>query len=279
MATNETSVEGKVIVITGANTGIGFETALTVAKLGGEVIIACRDQIRGLQALEKIKDETKNEKICLELLDLADFDSVREFSKKFLETRTRLDVLINNAGIFNMTFEKNKHGIEMDFAANHLGHFLLTNLLIDLLKRTPGSRIVNVSSAAYKSGKMNWEDLNLEKNFSSFGAYSQSKLCNVLFTLELAKRFEGITSVSLHPGAVKTEIFRNSSGLTGLIIRALFLAFGKNASQGAKTSIFCATSPEIEKNSGAYYDNSKIVKLSKELIESPDGARLWELSF
>ena len=198
----DTRIDGKVVIITGANSGIGKETAIDLAKRGGKIYIACRDIKRGEDALTEIKLESKSENVYFLQLDLASLDSVRDFSQKFHELESQLHILINNAGVMACPKADTKDGFEMQIGTNHLGHFLLTNLLLDLLKASIPSRIVVVSSILHRIGRINKRDFNCEKSYSKWFAYGQSKLANILFAHELAHRLEGtgVTINSLHPG-------------------------------------------------------------------------------
>jgi retinol dehydrogenase 12 len=206
-----TKIDGKVVIITGANSGIGKETAIDLAKRGGKVYIACRDVKRGEDALSDIKDKSGSGNVHFLQLDLASMASIHEFSKKFHELEAQLHILINNAGVMACPKAMTKDGFEMQIGTNHMGHFLLTNLLLDLLKQTAPARIVNVSSLFHWYGRINRDDLNSEKSYWRWIAYGQSKIANILFTRELARRLEGtgVTANSLHPGAVRTELMRD----------------------------------------------------------------------
>ena len=178
------SLKGKTVVITGGNTGIGKETAVDLAGRGARVIIGCRNLEKGKEALKEIQERSGSSSVFLEQIDLASLESVRTFSDKILNSEPRLDILINNAGVMACPYQKTEDGFEMQFGVNHLGHFLLTLLLLDRLKRSQPSRIINVSSSAHRmgSGKINFDDIHFEKSYSSWGAYFNSKLANVLFT-------------------------------------------------------------------------------------------------
>lgn len=209
--TKDTRIDGKVVIITGANSGIGKETAIDLAKRGGKVYIACRNQQRGEDALKEIKEESGSVNVFFLQLDLSSLESIRQFSKKFHEMETQLHILINNAGVMACPRALTKDGFEMQIGTNHMGHFLLTNLLLDLLKQSSPSRIVNVSSLFHWYGRINREDLNSEKSYWKWIAYGQSKLANILFTRELSKKLEGsgVTANVLHPGAVRTGLTRD----------------------------------------------------------------------
>src|SRR6185295_16123892 len=180
-------MKGKTVLVTGANTGIGWYTVRDLAKKGATVVMTARDKAKGEAALEKVRAEVPGAQVELLLLDLADLGSVRRAAEEFRKRHDRLDVLVNNAGLMKQKRETSKDGLELTFQSNHLGHFLLTKLLLDLLKASAPARIVNVSSNAHRSGTMNWKDLQGEKSYDGWATYSQSKLANILFTYELAK--------------------------------------------------------------------------------------------
>lgn len=207
------SLNGKTVIITGGNTGIGKETALDLAKRKARVILACRNDDRGQTAAEEIRKASRNKNVEYRHLDLSSLSSVRQFSSDILDEDIPVDILINNAGIMRCPYWKTEDGFEMQFGVNHLGHFLLTNLLLDRIKESPNARIVNVSSIGYKRVPegINFDDLNSEIKYSPHKAYCQSKLANVLFTRKLAKRLEGttVTVNSLHPGVIWTDLGRH----------------------------------------------------------------------
>ena len=217
-------LDGKTVIITGANTGIGLETAVDLAKRNARVILACRSVERGEKAAVEVRKRSNNDNAVFRQLDLASLESVRKFAGKILEEEPRIDILINNAGVMALPKRNlTKDGFEMQFGTNHLGHFLLTNLLLDRIKEAPSARIVNVSSAAHRQGKMDFDNLNSEKSYVPWVAYGTSKLANILFTRSLAKRLEGtnVTANSLHPGVINTELARHLSLLIVSIIKII----------------------------------------------------------
>ena len=256
----------KVIIITGANTGIGYQTAREMLKLQPhKIILACRDQTRGQNAVKSIKEDLKTENLEFMQLDLNDLDSVKNFSLKFKAKYDRLDILINNAGIMALpNREVTAQNFEKQFGVNHMGHFLLTTLLMDLLKKSTEGRIVNVSSLAHGFGNFNFEDIQRKKNYSAWGAYGQSKLANVYFARHMDTLFkqQGVNNVkvvSLHPGAVRTELGRNMFS-NPIIERAVFFITGpfyylltKSSLQGAQTSLHCSLIDFEKLESGKYY--------------------------
>ena len=210
-------LDGKTVIITGANTGIGKETAIDLAKRNARVILACRSQDKGKKAEVDVRRESGSSNVHFRKLDLASFDSVRQFAKEVLSEESRLDILINNAGIMYCSFQKTVDGFETQFGVNHLGHFLLTNLLLDKIKQAPEGRIVVVSSIAHTfASKLDLDTINSEAHYSPYDAYHKSKLANVLFTKALAKRLAGsnITVNSLCPGAVATDLQRHTMAVT-----------------------------------------------------------------
>ena len=201
-------LNGKTVIITGANAGIGKETAVDLARRNARVIMACRSVEKGEKAAVEVRKRSGSDDVVFMQLDLASLTSVRQFAAKVLEEEPRLDILINNAGVMACPYTKTEDGFEMQFGVNHLAHFLLTNLLLDRLKEAPSARIVNVSSRGYTFGKINFKDLGSEQSYKPWGAYGQSKLANILFTCALAKRLEGtsVTTNVLHPGMVRTNL-------------------------------------------------------------------------
>jgi len=279
--TSKTRLDGKVVVITGANTGIGKETAIDMARRGATVIAACRSELKGLKAVTEVREITKNPKIFFMALDLSSLQSVRDFADSFLKQYKRLDILINNAGVMMCPYSKTKDGFEMQFGTNHLGHFALTNLLLGRLKESAPSRIVNVSSSAHQlfCKGINFDDLQSEKGYSSTTAYGQSKLANVLLTKELDRKMKstGVTSYTLHPGAVDTELQRHSKSFY-LLMRLTFGFLTKTPEYGAQTNIYCAVQEGIEKDSGMYFSDCRKKKSSEPSCDPGTAKKLWEVS-
>ena len=281
-----TDMHGKVCVVTGANSGIGKATALGLAQLGATVVLVCRSQSRGAAALAEIKQRSGNGSVALLVADLGSQQQVRRVAAAYRQQFDRLDVLVNNAALAKRKRSVTEDGLELTFAVNHLAPFLLTNLLLDRLKldrlkASAPARVVTVSSAAHKDATINFADLQGEQRYASFGfgAYSQSKLANVFFTYELARRLEGtgVTANCLHPGVVATAIFRD----TPLWLRAgLALArpFILGAAQGADTVLYLATAPEVAEVSGRYFEQRKPVQSSSVSYDTEVARRLWEVS-
>ena len=205
-------LDGKTVIITGGNTGIGKETAIDLAKRNARVILACRSQEKGKKAEMDVRRESGSSNVHFHQLDLASFASIKKFAKEILSEESRMDILINNAGVMYCAFGKTEDGFETQFGVNHLGHFLLTNLLLDKIKQAPEGRIITVSSIGHTlASKFDLDTINSEAHYSPYDAYYKSKLANVLFTKALAKRLTGtnVTANSLHPGAVATELGRH----------------------------------------------------------------------
>ena len=274
-------LKGKTAVITGGNTGIGKETAIDLARRGARVIIGCRNLEKGKAALKEIHERSGSTDVFLLKIDLASLDSVRKFADNILNSEPRLDILINNAGVMACDYQKTEDGFEMQFGTNHLGHFLLTMLLLDLIKKSEPSRIINVSSSAHAmgSGKINFDDIHWEKNYSAWPAYFNSKLANVLFTRELSKRLEGshVTANSLHPGAVSTDLQRHSF-LSSTLVAPLRWYLFKDAEQGSQTTIYCAVAEEMEGVSGKYLADCAIKEPCKGAQDDDAAKKLWDLS-
>ncbi len=249
---------GRVVIVTGANSGIGYETARALAKKGATVIMACRNQQKGEAAAQQIRDQEPKGTVEMMQLDLGDLDSVRRFAETIQNDYDRLDLLINNAGIMYPPFGKTKQGFETQFGVNHLGHFALTGLLLDLIMRTPQSRIVTVSSGAHRFGRIDFDNLNAEKVYRANAAYGQSKLANLLFTYELQRKLQAAGSdtiaVAAHPGWTATNL-QQYSGVLSLLNR--FLA--QTPAMGALPTLRVATAPDVQ--GGDYYGPSKRMEM------------------
>lgn len=276
-------LDGKTVIITGANTGIGKQTAIDLAKRNAKVIIACRSVERGKQAEKDIRNLSKNENVHFRLLDLASFASIRKFCSEVLAEEPRLDILINNAGIMRCPYWKTEDGFEMQFGVNHLGHFLLTNLLLDRIKEAPAGRIVVVSSLAHKRAKeINFDDINSTQSYDRKFAYGQSKLANNLFTIALHKRLAETNVIvnCLHPGIIYTELGRYME--ISLWMKILLLPVGllilKTPWQGAQTTIYCAVDKEVDGVSGFYFADCKRKEPAPQALDELAAEKLWSLS-
>jgi len=269
----------KVCLITGATSGIGKATALGLADMGASVVMVGRERGRGEAVLAEIKEGSPNASVDLMLADLSSQEQIRRLAHEFKETYPRLDVLINNAGVIRSERITTQDGLETTFAVNYLAYFLLTNLLLDVLKASAPSRIVNVASGEQRNGAIDFDDLQGEKEYKTAKAYSQSKLATVLFTYELARRLEGtgVTANCLHPGVVGTNLGSGVSGVFGFMVRTL-TPLMKSPEKGAETSIYLASSPEVESLSGRYYVKKAEARSSDVSYDERLARRLWEAS-
>ncbi|XP_066550909.1 retinol dehydrogenase 12 isoform X1 [Amia ocellicauda] len=271
-------LDGRTVVITGANTGIGKETARDLASRGARVVIACRDVARGEATAAEIRSETGNQQVVVKDLDLANTRSIKSFVEGFLKDEKQLHILINNAGVMMCPYSKTADGFEMQFGVNHLGHFLLTHLLMERLKQSAPSRIIIVSSLAHNMGRIKFDDLQSERSYDSGLAYCQSKLANVMFTRELAKRLQGsgVTVNSVHPGSVRSELVRHST-MMALVFR-LFSFFIKTPREGAQTSVYCAVAEELESVTGKHFSDCSPAFVAPQGRNEEVAKRLWDVS-
>ena len=271
-------MNNKLCLVTGANAGIGRATALGLAQKGAHVVMICRSAERGRAAQQEIIAQSGNQQVDLLLADLSVQAEIRRVAAEFKQRYSRLDVLVNNAGAIFTTRQESADGLELTFALNHLGYFLLTQELLPLLLASAPARIINVASGAHYSGQINFDDLQLRQGYAAFKAYAQSKLANVLFTNELARRLAGtgVTANSLHPGVVGTQFGRNNRGLS-LIIR-LVRPFLRSEAKGAETSIHLATAPELATTTGQYFDDNQPKRASDLAYDETLARRLWEES-
>lgn len=277
-------IDKKTVLITGANAGMGKATAIALAKAGMSVIMLCRSPQRGEKALQEVKEQSGSQDVSLVLCDLSDMADIQRFCVVFKEKHPILDVLINNAGVLSFERQETKDGLELHFGVCHVGHFLLTMSLLSCMG--PSSRIVMVGSVAHKVGRIDFGDLDMKSHYSVVRAYSRAKLCNLLFTKELAKRLAGtgITVNCVHPGAVVTNIgARRASGKDGNF--ALRRAAGKllgfmvrTPEKGAETAIYVSTNDALKSITGAYFANCKIAKPGKWAEDSKLAQKLWDVT-
>ena len=277
-------MRGKVVVITGSNVGIGFETAVGVAALEATTVLACRNEAKAAEAAREVTRRTWNDDVHVVPLDLADLASVRSAAEDVLGRWDRLDVLVNNAGGTWSYRQETAQGFEHTFGVNHLGHFYLTNLLLDRLRATPPARIVNVTSVGHHAAfeGMRFDDLQSEQHYEGMQAYCQSKLANVLFTRELARparRAAGVTANAVHPGPVRSSFGMDGDlhGFMGFGMR-LVRPFEISPKRGAKTSLYLATSPDVADKTGLYWVRSKPGHMSRHARDDEAAARLWDES-
>jgi retinol dehydrogenase 14 len=280
MAVSENGgMEGEVVLITGGTSGIGRATATALAAMGAEVVVTGRSRERGEAAVEEIRDTSGNERVSLILADLAVQAEVRGLAEEFRERYDRLDVLVNNAGLVQSWRAETQDGIELTLAVNHLAPFLLTNLLLDLLRESAPSRIVTVSSEARRGARIDFEDLQSERRYRAFKVYGMTKLANILFTYELAERLEGTGVVAncLHPGGVNTN-FANGNRTFGTLLFRAFKPFMRTPEQGADTVVYLASSPEAGSMTGRYLIDRKVVSSFEEPHDVVAQKRLWDVS-
>ncbi|XP_077454632.1 retinol dehydrogenase 12 [Stigmatopora argus] len=273
--------DGKTVLVTGANTGIGKETCRELARRGARVVMACRDMSRAGRAAEEIRASTGNGNVVTRHLDLASLYSVRQFAKDFLDSEDRLDLLINNAGVMMCPKRLTEDGYETQFAVNHLSHFLLTNLLLPKLKSSAPSRVVTVASVAHRGGHIDFSDLFFaSRPYGPLQSYRQSKLANVLFGRELARRLRGtdVSSFCVHPGVIRTELGRHVESrfpLCGALLRLPARLLMKTPRQGSQTSLYCAVTPGLEELSGCYFSDCAVKEAAPEGRDDRTARRLW----
>jgi len=275
------SMQGKICMVTGANSGIGKATALELAQMGATVVMVCRDRAKGEEAQNEITTKSRNNAVDLLLADLSSQQSIRQLVENFQHHYTHLHVLINNAGAaFPGRRRETVDGLEMTFAVNYLAPFLLTNLLLDVLKASAPARIVNVSSDAQASGYIQMDDLQSEKLYRPMRTYPQSKLAVVLFTYELARRLQGtgVTANCLHPGFVATHIGQSDVGPAVRLLVKVIGSFGASPQEGAKTSIYLASSPDVEGVTGKYFVKSIPKRSAAISYDESLQQQLWEQS-
>ncbi len=274
------SMEGKTCLVTGASDGIGYVAARELGRMGAKVILVGRNSPKTDAAAERIIGETGNQGVSYLLADLSSQRDVRRLAERVREQTPRLDVLLNNAGAIFLSSRASEDGLEMTFALNHMGYFLLTTELLDLLRSSAPARIINVSSNSHGSpGKFWMEDLPKPGSNRGYRAYGRSKLCNILFTYELARRLEGtgITVNALHPGLVRTNIARNN-GVLGRVVNFFIGARGMDADHGAETLVYLAASPEVEDVTGRFFVDCQEVPSSPLSYDTELAAGLWRMS-
>lgn len=272
-------MDGKTCVVTGANAGIGRATAAGLAKAGARVVMVCRDRGRGEAARAEVAEQSGSDRVTLRLADLASLADVRRLADELAAEEERIDVLVNNAAIMPRGRETSADGHELQFAVNHLAPFRLTTSLLDKLKASAPARVVTVASNAHRKGVVDFEDLDAEKRYDSRLAYCTSKLMNVLFTRELARRLEGtgVTANCLHPGVISTALLRQYFPPLGPLAFLTNLFF-KTPEDGAKTSIWAATSPELDGVTGRYLSDEAIAEAEPRGRDDRVAARLWQVS-
>lgn len=280
MTTNndQPAMSGKICLVTGATAGIGLVTARELARQGATVLLVGRNAHKGADTVKQIREQTSNPELDFLQADLSVQQDIRRLALQ-VQQQQRLDVLVNNAGALFLQRQESADGIEMTFALNHLNYFLLTSLLLDLLKASAPARIVNVSSAAHEGASINFDDLEGKHRYQGGKAYGQSKLANLLFTYELARRLEGtgVTVNALHPGLVASNFGMNNGWLAQLF-KPLVKLVGKSPERGAQTSIYLASSPEVAGVSGKYFVDKQETRSAPASYDVEAARRLWQVS-
>ncbi len=269
----------KTCLITGATNGIGRAAASRLAELGHRIVLVGRNEERGTETVAELRKRSENDDVSFMRADLSSVAETRDLAHRFLSRHDRLDVLLNNAGAIFKQREVTPEGFERTFALDHLAYFVLTVELLDLLRESAPSRIVNVSSGAHKGGKIRFDDIHLKRSYSAFGAYCQAKLANILFTNELARRLDGsgVTVNSMHPGFIWSGFGRNN-GRSAAVLLGLLRPFARSPEAGADTLVHLAISPEVEEVSGRYFFKRHPARISEAAASEGAARRLWELS-
>lgn len=276
----DNNINGKVCLITGATAGIGKVTAKELARMGATVVMLCRNRAKGEAVKEEIEKTYRNARVDLIQADLCSLDDVRRAADEFRSKYSKLDVLVNNAGGVNHERKLTVDNLEATFEANYLSHFLLTILLLDVLKKSAPSRIINVSSMAHIQGRISFKDLQAARKYGWMSSYAQSKLAQIYFTYELADRLagSGVTVNALHPGLVSSNFNNNTKGIVHVISGLVYGIAGVSVEEGAQTTIYLATSPDVGGVSGKYFDKCKEKESSRLSRDRDVGRQLWEVS-
>jgi len=277
--TTTSDLSGKTALVTGASSGIGLEASVKLAARGARVLMVARDPARGEAARAEVVRRSGSEKVELLLCDFSSQKATRALADQVRERVERLDILINNAGSVSPKRQLTEDGIEQTFAVNHLGYFLLTNLLLDLVVAGAPARVVNVSSIGHRQGTLDFDDIGFERGYGIMKAYSRSKLANVLFTTELARRLDGkgVTVNALHPGAVATHIWSHAPAIARPLL-AVAKLFMISPEEGGDRIMYLATSPEVDGKSGGYYEKNRLVTPSRRAQDPSLATRLWDVS-
>jgi NAD(P)-dependent dehydrogenase (short-subunit alcohol dehydrogenase family) len=272
------AMQGKTVVITGATSGMGEAAALELARNGARLVLIARDRARGEATLARLKDVSSGSAHAVHYADLSRIAEMKRAAGEIAAAEPRIDVLVNNAGAVFTSRQLSADGLEMTFATNHMSYFVVTTLLLDRLKAAPDGRVVSTASIAHRSGTLDFDDLQSEKRYSTFGAYGLSKLCNILFTRELAHRLEGtrVTANCLHPGFVNTRFGDNNRAIAwiGRVVKML----GLPPEEGAKTIVYLAASPDVAGRSGGYYYRCHPETPTAAAENDANARRLWEVS-
>lgn len=274
-------MQGKTVVVTGGTSGIGEVAALRLAEKGARIVLIARDRARTATTLAKLKNANPAAMHAAHYGDLSALAEMKRVASEVAAAEPRIDVLVNNAGAVFLSRQTSVDGLEMTFATNHMAYFVVTNILLDRLKATPGARIVSTASDAHRSGKLDFDDLQSEKSYGSFRVYGTSKLCNILFTRELARRLDGadVTTNCLHPGFVGTRFGQNNaSNVFTRLLRNAVMSLGISPEEGAKTIIHLASSPDVATISGEYFYKCKVAEPTAAAQDDDDAKRLWDVS-
>jgi NAD(P)-dependent dehydrogenase (short-subunit alcohol dehydrogenase family) len=272
-------MQGKTVVITGATSGIGEVAACQLAAAGARVVLIARDRARGAQTLQRLESIAPGRNHAAHYANLSRLAEVKRVAENIAATEPQIDVLMNNAGAIFATRQVTGDAVELTFATNHIAYFVLTNLLLERVKATAGARVVCTASDAHKRAKLDFDDLTFAQGYSGFAMYGRSKLMNILFTRELARRLQGtgVTANCLHPGFVNTRFGEAGGGLMSLALRGA-KKFALTPEEGAKTLVYLASAPEVAGVSGQYFQDCKQVSPSEEAQNDADARRLWEVS-
>jgi NAD(P)-dependent dehydrogenase (short-subunit alcohol dehydrogenase family) len=272
-------MQGRVVVITGATSGIGQVAAEKLGRMGARLVLVARDRDRGEAALARLRDAGPNAAHTIHYADLSTISEMKRVAADIAAAEPRIDVLVNNAGALFSSRRVTADGLEMTFATNHMSYFVLTLGLADRLRSTPGARVVNTASDAHKGARLDFDDLQSAKNYRGFSVYGRSKLCNILFTRELARRWRdtGVTANCLHPGFVATRFGNQSGGAFSRVIRIAKL-FAISPEKGSRTIVYLASSDDVANISGAYFYKSKPAEPTKEAQDNEAAKRHWDES-
>ncbi len=271
---------GKTCLVTGATAGIGKVIAIALASMGANLVISGRNKEKTEATLRQIKTDTGNESVQYLLADFSNLEEVRDIANRFKENHTQLDVLVNNAGAYFNSRQETSYDVEMTLLVNHLAPFLLTKMLMENIQSSPSARIVNISSEGHRQGTMDFDDLSFNKGYFGMKAYGRSKLANILFTYELARRLgdSHITVNALHPGHVATDIWKSSFPVIGIALKWLMDLIALTPEEGADNSIYLASSPDVEKVTGKYFVKREAVRSSALSYDENVAKKLWEVS-
>jgi len=274
-------MQSKTVVVTGGTSGIGEVAAIRLAEKGARIVLVARDQARADATLSKLKAANPSAAHAVHLADLSSMSEMKRVAAEIAAVEPRIDVLVNNAGAVFLSRQVSVDGLEMTFATNHMAYFVVTNILLPNLKATPGGRIVSTASDAHRGGKIDFGDLQLARKFSVARAYGNSKLMNILFTRELAKRLDGtgVTANCLHPGFVGTNFGRNNANNVAMrLLHRVIMQFGISPEKGARTIVHLAASPDVATISGEYFYKCKIATPTDAAQDDADAKRLWDIS-